>query len=264
MHFAARIGRPKPTSMRTSPMKFLLATTVASAVFPLLAATVQAQGPLRGVVRVAGEYGGDKVAEFEYSDGSTPDVTAGGGLLLTAGGVASLFTRGAHAAEAQVNVGVKYRTIPPAHNQEATWLRFPLEGLLFYRMPAGVRLGAGATVHLRNVLEVSGEVATDRVEFESSPGVLLQADYTRGDFAFDLRYTALQYELAEAGAATIDASSFGVGLSFFFGGSPRLRPAGRTMSAAEAVERCVGCAPLPPATVEPIEGDVASASAVLR
>lgn len=243
--------------MPTTSMRFLLAAIVATIVLPLLAESANAQRPLRGVVRVAGEYGGDKVVEFEYSDGSTPDVTAGGGLLLTAGGVATLFTRAAHAAEAQVNVGLKYRTIPPADNQEATWLRFPLEGLVFYRMPAGVRLGVGATVHLRNVLEVSGEVATDRLEFETSPGLLLQADYLRGDVGFDLRYTALQYELAESGTGTIDASSIGVGFSYFFGGSSRPRPARKRTLAAEGPDRCPNCAPSSNAAVGPIEEQVA-------
>ena len=238
-------------------MRSLLAPALAAAVLPLLAATVQAQSPLRGVIRLAGEYGGDKVAEFEYSDGSTPDVTAGGGLLLTAGGVVTMVARGAHAAEAQVNVGLKYRTIPPADNQDATWLRFPLEGLLFYRMPAGVRLGAGATVHLRNVLEISGEVATDRLEFGTGPGLVLQADYARGDFAFDLRYTSLQYELTDSAGGTIDASSIGVGLSFFFGRSSGRRQAAARVSRGAAPGRCPDCAPVPGAAPGPIEEEFA-------
>ena len=174
-----------------------------------------AQRRVRGVVRIAGEYGGDKVGEFEYSDGSTPDVIAGGGLLITGGAAVTMLTRGAHSLDAQVNAGLKWRTIPPATNQDANWLRFPVEGLVFYRTPVGIRLGAGATVHLHNVLAASGAVLNDRVEFESTPGLLLQAEYVRRNVAFDLRYTAMEYSVADAGS--IDASSIGVGLSFFFG-----------------------------------------------
>lgn len=205
----------------------LLAATAASlvAASPAIAQTAPAKsapvqvvpvrGQLRGVVRVAGDYGGEKVGEFQYSDGSTPDVIAGGGLLATIGAAYTMATKGAHSFDAQVEAGVKYRTIPPADNQSASWMRFPVEGLLFWRTPVGLRLGAGATVHLHNVLSASGDVLNDKVEFENTPGVLLQAEYIRRNVAFDLRYTAMKYSVSNAGS--LDASSIGAGLSFFFG-----------------------------------------------
>jgi hypothetical protein len=198
----------------------ILALTVA-AVTLSLSTPASAQSRLRGAIRLGGEYGGDRVVQFTYDDGSTPKVTAGGGLLLTVGGALAVFTRGAHSVDAQVNLGLKYRTIPPATNQDVTWLRFPLEGLLFYRTPVGIRLGAGATVHLRNVMEASGGVLNSRVEFENRPGLLLQAEYVKRQYAFDLRYTALEYELSSGGSGTVNASSIGVGVSFFFGPSAR-------------------------------------------
>jgi len=205
------------------PRVLVSALAVAAAAVPLVASSADAQQQqqqqrrVRGVVRIAGEYGGDKIGEFEYADGSTPDVIAGGGLLITGGAAFPVLTRGTHSVEAQVNLGLKWRTIPPATNQDANWLRFPLEGLLYYRTPVGVRLGAGATVHLHNVLAASGEVLNDRVEFENTPGLLLQAEYVRRNIAFDLRYTALQYKVAGGSSGSLDASSIGAGLSFFFG-----------------------------------------------
>lgn len=202
----------------------VLAAIIATAVLSLVPSEMRAQQrSLRGVFRLGLEYGGDQVVEFKYSDGTTPKVTAGGGLVLTAGGAAELFSRRGHALDAQVNLGLKYRTIPPATNQDATWMRFPVEGLLFYRTPVGVRLGAGATVHLHNVLSSSGAVLNDRVEFKNNPGFLLQAEYVRRNAAFDLRYTALQYELAKGGSGTVDASSIGVGVSLFVGQSNHSR-----------------------------------------
>lgn len=195
----------------------VLAAALAAAALAFQPATSDAQGRVRGLVRLGGEYGGDKVAEFQYSDGSSPAVTAGGGVMLALGGAATLFSRDAHAVEAQASLGVKYRTIPPATNQDATWLRFPVEGLLFYRLPAGVRLGGGATVHLNNTLEASGEASNDRVEFKSSPGFIVQADYGRGSSVFDLRYTMLEYEIVGSSGGKIGASSVGVGFTYFFG-----------------------------------------------
>jgi len=196
----------------------ILALALATAAISIISAPANAQGRLRGLARVGLEYGGEKVLEFEYEDGSTPDVMAGGGLLLTVGGALGVWTRGAHAVDAQLSAGLKYRTIPPANNQEVTWLRFPVEGLLFYRLPNGVRLGAGATVHLRNRIEADGEALSGNVAFKNTPGLLLQAEYVRRNFGFDLRYTALEYELSSE-LGTVDASSIGVGLTFFFGKS---------------------------------------------
>src|SRR5262245_18079190 len=48
------------------------------------------QGMLRGVARLGAEFGGEEVIEFRYSAGTTPDVTAGSGLLLTGGGQVSI------------------------------------------------------------------------------------------------------------------------------------------------------------------------------
>ena len=65
---------------------------------------------------------------------------------------------------------------------------------------------------MRNVLKASGEVLNDRVEFRNTPGLLLQADYIRKNLAFDLRYTAMEYEIESGGSGTVDASSIGVSI----------------------------------------------------
>ena len=178
-----------------------------------LASSAEAQGRIRGMARAGVEAGGEKVVEFQYSDGSTPDVTAGGGLLLSAGAAVGLFK----SVDAQLNAGWKYRTIPEVSNQSASWSRFPVEALLFVRTPVGLRLGGGATVHLANTLEAKGAALNSRVEFKNTPGYLLQAEYVMKRVSLDLRYTAMQYEVANGGSGKIDASSFGAGFSFLFG-----------------------------------------------
>lgn len=202
--------------MRTHLTEFVT-LAIAMAIAATLALPAEAQVGLRGLARLGLEHGGEQVVQFMYSDGSTPEVTAGGGLHLTAGAVVDAFRFRTHAVEAQAGVGLKYRTIPPATNQDANWLRFPVEGLLFYRTPMGLRVGGGATVHLRNVLAASGATLNDRIEFRNTPGWLLQAEYLLGDVALDLRYTAMEYEIERGGSGTLDASSIGVGVNFFFG-----------------------------------------------
>lgn len=193
--------------------------TIALLCITMVPAPSHAQSRLRGVIRFGLEHGGEKVVQFKYEDGSTPDVTAGGGGLLSAGAVFRALELGKGAIEGQATVGLKYRTIPPATNQNATWLRFPVEALLLYRAPAGFRVGAGTTVHLANSLKASGDVANGRVNFGNTPGVIVQLEYLKSEWGFDLRYTALEYEVSN-GTGTVDASSVGVGASYFF---PRKR-----------------------------------------
>lgn len=201
--------------LRTISRAFLVTTVVLGA-SASLATTADAQGRLRGIVRLGGDVGGDELLEFEYEDGSTPDVTAGGGLLLTVGGVLEAWRSGGHGLDAQVNAGIKYRTIPAATNQDLNWLRLPVEGLLYYRAPSGFRFGGGPVVHLANALRASGEAADGTLEFETTPGAIIQAELIRGNVVFDLRYTALKYKVSGSGE-TVNASSFGGGIGMLFG-----------------------------------------------
>ena len=178
-----------------------------------MAVPAEAQGKLRGMARLGADMGGERVIEFQYSDGSSPAVTSGGGLLLSAGVALEIF----NSLDAQLNAGWKYRTIPKVSNQTASWSRFPVDGLLFYRLPLGLRLGGGATMHLGNVLEASGDALNSRVEFKNNPGFLLQAEYVMRNFSFDVRYTIMKYEIESGGSGTIDANSLGAGFSILFG-----------------------------------------------
>jgi len=204
--------------------KVLGTLTLALLASATVAGPAAAQGRGRGLLRLGGDYGGERVLQFTYSDGSSPKVTAGGGLLLSAGGTFRAFESRGHGVDGQLSVGLKYRTIPPAGNQDANWLRFPVEALLFYRAPGGVRVGGGATVHFANALRTSGEALDQDVEFRTAPGAVIQAEYHRGNVAFDLRYTMLRYEIESGGSGSIDANSFGGGLSFFFGRGGGTRP----------------------------------------
>src|SRR5262245_66653788 len=97
------------TSLSVRALVFALSGLV------VLGSAAHAQG-VRGSLRLGVEYGGDEVIQFTYSDGSTPEVTAGGGLLLSAGAALRLIPLGSSAVEAQLNAVVKYREIPEAAN----------------------------------------------------------------------------------------------------------------------------------------------------
>ena len=80
--------------IRSIRLATLAVTVVGISTLPSFA---EAQSRFRGMARVGLEGGGDTVLQFKYSDGSTPDVTAGGGLLLTGGGVFEAFNVRGHA-----------------------------------------------------------------------------------------------------------------------------------------------------------------------
>jgi hypothetical protein len=200
---------------RTWSVGLVSLVAVASASSPAVA-----QGRVRGLVRLGGDFGGDPVLQFQYSNGSSPDVPAGGGLLLSGGAAMQLIGTERQALDLEASAGVKYRTIPPATNQNATWIRFPVEGLLMYRTPFGLRAGGGVAMHFGNVLEASGAALNDRIEFKSSPGFVVQSGYGFGKWALDVRYTGMKYEVSKGGSGTVNANSIGAGLSYAFGGSP--------------------------------------------
>lgn len=221
---AAMFARPQPR--RALVATVLLATalaTPAAAQEPTVEVPAQApaQPPaprLRGIARFGLEDGGDKVLSFQYEDGSTPDITAGGGMHLSVGAAYRALQTRAGALDAQLALGLKWRTIPPAENQDANWLRFPLDAMMVFRSTRGFGIGAGTTVHLGNALRASGAVANGSVEFANTPGFLVQAEYAWRGAIFDVRYTGMQYELSDATAAEkVDASSIGVGISMMFG-----------------------------------------------
>jgi hypothetical protein len=188
---------------------------VASAAF-----TAGAQGKVRGMMRLGGDYGGDKVLELEYTDGSSPDVQAGGGILFSGGAAMQLLSFADQALDVQASVGVKYRTIPEASNQSLTWMRFPVEGLLMYRAPMGLRAGGGVSMHFGNRIEAEGAAVDGKIEFKTTPGYVVQTGYGRGPWAIDLRYTLMKYEMAGV-AEKVNANSLGAGLSWSFGGGAR-------------------------------------------
>ena len=66
--------------MRTPKLR-LIVLVAAAAALPLFASPAHAQSGVKGAFRMGGDFGGEKVMEFEYEDGSTPDVKAGNGAF---------------------------------------------------------------------------------------------------------------------------------------------------------------------------------------
>jgi outer membrane protein with beta-barrel domain len=160
---------------------------------------------VRPVLRGGYDTGGDKIVTAIFSNGSTKSIKANEGFYV--GGGAS-FLNDSKNIETEVTANVKYASIT-ASNGDITWIRYPLEALVFYRMPQ-FRVGGGVTYHVGPKLSGSGVVGGLNVKVDDALGVVLQGDYLFTQKAsLGLRYTNLSYK-----ANGVSANSNGVGVTF--------------------------------------------------
>jgi hypothetical protein len=174
-----------------------------------------------GYFRFAGEFGGDRLVQFQYTDGSNANVNAGRGITFVGGLVTHVHATSAGSLDAQFGGGIKYQTVPEASNQNAHWLRVPLDASLAWRSKSGFGAGAGATMHVLNSFSASGAVANESISFDPAIGPVAFVEYGKSAWQIDLRYTSLQYTAGSGGGA-LSASSLGVGVTWQFARERRI------------------------------------------
>jgi hypothetical protein len=176
---------------------------VAAAVIPAASHAVD----VRPMLKAGFDFGGDTLVTVVFADGSTKSINANEGLYF-GGGVSILSD--SKDIETEVSLSYKFTGIN-ASNGSIDWTRFPLEVLVFYRLPQ-FRLGGGLTYHLSPKLSGSG-VTNANLKFDDSAGFVLQADYLLQKITVGLRYTSLQYKV---GGASVKSDGVGVtfGISF--------------------------------------------------
>jgi len=159
---------------------------------------------IKPVLKAGFDFGGDEIAT----------TTAGGSLnfneLLYFGGGASILTDSKD-IELELTLSLKYGNLS-AGDGSASFTRFPLEALVFYRLPQ-FRVGGGLTYHLNPKLSGDGAAsALDGIKFDNAAGLVLQGDYlVSPKMAVGLRYTSLDYKEKVTGTT---AKSSGVGFTF--------------------------------------------------
>ena len=181
------------------PLSVLLALAALAA-----APTFLSAAELKPALVAGYDTGGDDIQVVGFTSGKTDSIRANEGLYL-GGGVSVL--NDARNLEFLGTLSMKYQAIH-ASNGDVTWIRFPVDALLFYRMQS-FRLGAGLTYAAHARLKGSGDASYIDTSFESGLGAVVQGDYLQGRVALGLRYTALDYR---AGGTTFKSN--GVGVSF--------------------------------------------------
>ena len=181
---------------------FALATALAAAA-PACATDV------KPMFKVGADFGGDELVTVTFTSGDTRTIHANDGLFL-GGGVSIL--NDARDLEAEISLSFKFDTIS-ASNGDVTWSRWPLDALLFYRLPS-MRLGGGLTYHINPELKGSGAVGNIFDKFDDALGIILQADYSISErHHIGVRYTSIEYKLNAPGLQGT-AKSNGLGLVF--------------------------------------------------
>ncbi len=164
---------------------------------------------VRPVVRIGIDFGGDKLAGATFTNGSTDTIKAGELIYLGAG--LSVIT---DSKDIEVEATLSYKNDSiNASNGKIDWTRFPLDALVFYRMPK-FRMGGGLTYHLSPKLSGSGVASNINGNFDDSLGFLLEGDYlVTQKVNVGLRYTNIKYKI---GGASIDGSSIGITAGYRF------------------------------------------------
>lgn len=182
------------------------AAALALASSMLVAASAEAQD-FSPMFKIGFDTGGDELYTAVFTDGSTDTIKANGGFFI-GGGISII--NDAKNIETELSLSYKSSSISAA-NGDVTWKRFPVDALVFYRVP-NFRVGGGLTYHLSPKLSASGAAGNGEVTTDNAVGLLLQADYGFDDKVFlGLRYTAIEYKPANCPACTA-AKGNGIGL----------------------------------------------------
>lgn len=173
------------------------------------AATTESDRSLgkRGGFMVQGDLdlGGDDLATVSFVDGSSQDIAAGQGIVVSGGGYFRPITTSPF--ELQGLVGFKYVTTK-ASNADINVSRIVWQLLGIYRFENGWYAGGGLVQHTSTSLD--GDGFFEDVDFDDATGF----DAEFGWRWVGLHYTSIEYE--NDVIKNVDASNVGVRLSYRF------------------------------------------------
>ncbi len=188
--------------------------------FGFFAAVSSKAAKLSPVFTSALEFGGDKLIDVTYSDGSKSNIEAGRGIILGGGVNIDLTETKPHTFEAQATLGVKWTSTKQATDGSVDWYRFPLELISFYRnTEKDFRIGGGLVYQFGNELKGSKDASNASAKFDNSTGYVIEGDYflgTEKNMSIGLRYTGISYNPRISGAGAVNGNSYGFNFNFFW------------------------------------------------
>lgn len=183
----------------------------------LAASTVAAQAAdvapaVRPLVGFGLTFGGDTLATVQFSDGTTDSIKAGGLAHLYAGAEFKVGT----AMAIQATVGYHVDDTRSSSNGSLRFSRYPVDLIALYSVNDRVRLGAGAQFVGSAKLAGAGVASAVAVDFQSSTGALLEAEYLfTPNLGAKARFVSHTYKPKGSGLS-IDGNHFGLMLGYYF------------------------------------------------
>lgn len=158
----------------------------------------------RTLVEIGVHTGGDEITLVDDSNAVIESTKAGNLYSFALGGTIAHTDN----IESQFSIGIK-SDANYSSDDEASWVRFPLNAMLFYRNEK-FRLGLGATAHFSPKFKVSGTTKNASTTYEDAIGLLFEIDYQFAQqYHVGLRYTDINY-VREGDGQSFDGSSIGL------------------------------------------------------
>lgn len=155
------------------------------------------------IIELGIHFGGDELINAQYENGDKDTMKAGELFSFDFGRLYQL----SPSWETQLTFGIKSDAIYD-QDVEVSWIRYPLNGLMFYRMSA-VRVGLGASYHFSPQLKGSGHARNIGEKYNDALGALFEVDFVYSEkFLWGIRLTAIEYESKKDGHV-VDGSSIG-------------------------------------------------------
>ena len=157
-------------------------------------------------------FGGDTLATVQFSDGTSDSIKAGGLDHVYAGAEFKVGTEMA----IQATLGYHVDDTRSNSNGSLRFSRYPVDLVALYSVNERLRLGAGAQIVGSAKLAGSGVASAVAVDFQSSAGALVEAEYLfTPSLGAKLRFVAHRYKPKGSGIS-VDGNHVGLMLGYYF------------------------------------------------
>lgn len=178
----------------------------------LAAQAADAAPAVRPLVGFGLTFGGDTLATVQFDDGTTDSIKAGGLAHVYAGAEFKVGT----AMAIQATLGYHVDDTRSAGNGSLRFSRYPVDLIALYSLNERVRLGAGAQFVGSAKLSGSGVASAVAVDFQSSTGALVEAEYLfTPSLGAKLRFVSHTYKPKGTGIS-VDGNHLGLMLGYYF------------------------------------------------
>jgi len=140
-------------------------------------------------------FGGDSIQEFEFDDGSTDSVDAGGGLFFGASVQSRVYQASDLPIDAKFGFSYMFDSVS-ASNGDASFSRFPIDLILMSQI-ANISFGAGMTYHLNPEYELDLDGSSGTLPFDDALGTKFELNYhfeQSPQTSMGIEYTSITYD----------------------------------------------------------------------